>query len=206
MMQRYFIRGILVLLFFFFISGNIFAQAWTFIKERDGIKIYTRNEQNSSLKSFMGVMDLKTQMKKVTSMIGNVKNTSWWDENVKEVKVLAYEENKYMQYYLVYHAPWPLTDRDLCVEARITIDSVTGCHTIYTVPLPGVVPDRTDKVRIRNYWQRWTIQPMPNGVIHLVLEGYADPGGSIPSWIYNMVITETPLNILRGIQRTVAAH
>lgn len=195
-----------ILFFYLIIIGNLCAQSWDFIKERDGIKVYTRKEKNSSLKSFMGVMDLKTEMEKVCSLVGNVTNTSWWDENVRGIKVLAYEKDKYIQYYLIYHVPWPLTDRDLCVESQISIDPVTGQRIIYSVPLPDIIPEKLDFIRIKNYWQRWTIQPRENGIIHLILEGYVDPGGSVPSWLYNMVITDTPLNILRGIQKRVTGN
>lgn len=200
-MEHNFLSGGRILIICMLIAGNLCAQSWNFVKERDGIKIYTRKENNGSLKSFMGVMDLKTQMEQVCSLIGNVKNTSWWDENVREIKVLFYEKDKHMQYYLIYHVPWPFTDRDLCVDARISIDSVSGQRIIYSVPLPDMIPENPDLIRIKKYWQRWTIQPRDQGIIHLILEGSVDPGGSVPAWLYNMVITETPLNVLRGIQR-----
>jgi hypothetical protein len=195
-----FIPAARILFFYLIFTSNLYAQSWNFVKERDGIRIYTRKEKNSSLKSFMGVVDIKTTPEKVYTLIGNVKNTSWWDENLREIRVLTYEEDKHIQYYLVYHAPWPVTDRDLCVDARITTDPSTGQRIIYSVPLPDVIPESPDLVRIKKYWQRWTVQPRDNGMVHIILEGFVDPGGSVPSWLYNMVITETPLKIIRGIQ------
>ena len=44
------------------VPENIQAQEWNFIKEKDGIKIYTRKEGNATLKSFKGITDLHTQM------------------------------------------------------------------------------------------------------------------------------------------------
>ena len=181
-------------------TGSVYSQTWDFIKEKEGVKIYTRKENHSSLKSFKGVVDLHTQMDKVCNLIGNVKNVDWWDKNLREIKVLLYEKDKHIQYYLVYGAPWPVTDRDLCVEANITTDPVTGIRTIYSVPLPGVIPENPEYVRIKDYWQKWIIQDMKNGIIHITLEGYVDPAGSVPDWIYNMVITDTPLKIIRGIK------
>ena len=177
-----------------------FSQAWDFIKEKEGIKIYTRMEKNSSLKSFKGVVDIRTDMDKVCNLLGNVKNVDWWDKNLREIRVLLYEKDKHIQYYLVYGAPWPVTDRDLCVDATITTDPVTGIRTVYSVPLPDVIPENPNYVRIKNYWQKWIVQDMKNGIIHITLEGYVDPAGSVPNWIYNMVITDTPLKIIRGIK------
>ena len=188
----------------FFLSALLPAvstgQAWTFVKEKDGIKIYTRKEPGSSLKSFKGVADIYAPVEKVYNLIGNVKNTAWWDKNVKEIKVLFYEKEKKSQYYLVYDAPWPVTDRDLCAEATISTDPVTMVRTVHAVPLPGVIPEKADRVRITKYRQSWLLEPKEPGVVHVTLEGYVDPGGSVPDWVYNMVITETPLKVIRGIK------
>jgi len=194
-----------VVLFQLFIFDELIAQKWDFIKEKDGIKIYTRKEANTSLKSFRGEVILHAQMNMVCSLIGNVKNVDWWDKNLREINILSYVEDKNIKYYLIYDVPWPFTDRDLCVEAKITTDPVTGRRIVYSVPLPNVIPEKPDLIRIKNYWQKWVIQPMNNGNIHVILEGFVDPAGSVPAWLYNMVITETPLKIIRGIKGRVEA-
>lgn len=198
---------LLVLFFQFALQDcQVQAQTWEFIKEKEGIKIYTRKEGSNTLKSFRGVMDVRSDFQTVSNLIGNVKNVDWWDKNLREIRVLLYEKEKHIQYYLVYGAPWPVTDRDLCVDATITTDPVTGIRTIYSVPMPNVIPENPDYVRIKDYWQKWMIQDLKNGTIHLVLEGYVDPAGSVPDWVYNMVITETPLKIMRGIRERVEKH
>jgi len=194
---------LLIVLFQLFILEGLIGQKWDFIKEKDGIKIYTRKEANTSLKSFRGEVILHTQMDKVCNLIGNVKNVDWWDKNLREINVLSYEEDKNIKYYLIYDVPWPFTDRDLCVEAKITTDPVTGQRVVYSVPLLNVIPEKPDLIRIKNYWQKWIIQPMNKGNIYVILEGFVDPAGSVPAWLYNMVITETPLKIIRGIKGRV---
>ncbi len=191
---------LLVSLILVILAIDLQAQKWEFIKEKEGIKIYTRKDAGTVLKSFKGEADLHTTMEKVCNLIGNVKNVDWWDKNLREINVLLYEKDKHIQYYLVYGAPWPVTDRDLCVDATITTDPVTGIRTIYSVPLLNTIPENPEYVRIKNYWQKWVIQDMKNGTIHVYLEGYVDPAGSVPNWIYNMVITDTPLKIMRGIK------
>ncbi len=187
----------------FIFSLNAFTQTWEFAKERDGIKVYTRKEANSSLKSFKGVAILHTSMDKMKTMIGNVENTGWWDENVRDIKVLASEKDKFIRYYLIYHVPWPFTDRDLCVEAKITDDPVTGIRTVYAEPVPNLVPDKPNLIRITKYWQKWTIQPIGKNSVLATLEGFVDPAGNVPSWLYNMVIVDSPLKVFRGIKARV---
>jgi hypothetical protein len=185
------------------LSFDVAAQAWDFIKEKDGIRIYTRKENKSDLKSFRGVADLHTEMSKVTALLGNPKSTEWWTKDVSEVKILAYEPEKLIQYYLVYDVPWPFTDRDLVVESIITADPGTGKETILATPISNLIPENPERVRIKNYWQKWTVQQQGKGVVRVVLEGYVDPAGNVPSWLYNMVITETPLKVIREVKRRV---
>ena len=187
--------------FLFLVEGD--THPWEFIKQRDGIRIYTRKEIGSPLKSFKGIMEIHSTMEMIGKVVGNVKNFDWWDDDIREIRILALQDNVFSQYYLIYDVPWPLSDRDLCVEARVSIDSVTHTKIIHATPLPGVVPEEPDLIRIKNYWQRWTIQPLDHGMIRLTLEGFVDPGGIVPPWLYNMVITDTPLNLMREVKKLV---
>lgn len=184
-------------------TGILSGQAWNFIKERDGIKIYTRNEEDNPVKSFRGEMDLEASMEQISKIIGSIESFDWWADDISEIKVLDYSREKYIKYYLVYDVPWPLEDRDLCVETLITNDTVKGTRLVKATPLVGVIPEKPDKVRIKNYWQSWTIEPAGDGILHLTLEGSVDPGGSIPAWIINMVIADTPLSIMRQVKEQV---
>jgi hypothetical protein len=177
------------------------AQPWNFIKEKDGIKIYTRKETGKSLKSYKGVTDVNAPAEKVFAMIEDVNNTDWWDKNLNQIKVLKYEKNKRAQYYLVYDLPWPVTDRDLCVNVTVTLDPVTGEGRVMAGPLHGVIPEKNDKVRIRDYRQIWTVIPAGTNMCHVILEGFVDPAGSIPDWISNSVIVDSPLKVIGGIRK-----
>ncbi len=179
------------------------AQTWNFIKEKDGIRIYTMTPDHSPFKCFKGETVFHTTMEKLSKYIGNVENVDWWDKNVREIKVLYSEPDKLIKYYLIYDVPWPLSDRDLCVEAKITIDPVTGEKVVSAKPLLDVVPEKEGIVRIRHYWQKWTLKPNGKNNIQAVLEGFVDPGGNVPSWLYNMVIVDTPLKVMRGIKKLV---
>lgn len=185
------------------ISQLLQAQTWDYIKEKDGIKIYTRTPQNSPFKCFKGETVFHASMQKIGLYIGNVRNFNWWDKNIRELRVLDQVSDKEIRYYFIYHVPWPLSDRDLCVEVMINIDTVSGEKVIYASPLPGIIPERHGIVRIKNYWQRWTLRPISKNSVYAVLEGFVDPGGSVPAWLYNMVIVETPLRVMEGIKHKV---
>ncbi len=182
------------------LSSQASAQSWKFIKEKDGIKIYTGKETGKTLKSYKGVADINAPASQVFAMIEDVNNTDWWDKNPTQIKVPLYEKNKRAQYYLVYDLPWPVTDRDLCVDVAVSTDPHTGVSIIKASPLTGVIPERDDMIRITAYFQTWTVKPVGKGLTHVELVGYVDPAGSIPEWISNMIIVESPVKVISEVK------
>ncbi|MFZ4523146.1 MAG: START domain-containing protein [Bacteroidales bacterium] len=187
-------------LFLLLLSTSLKAQSWNFIKEKDGIKIFTRKEAGKSLKAYKGVADVNAPAEKVFAMIENVNNTDWWDKNFNHIKVLRYEKNKRAQYYLIYDLPWPVNDRDLCVDVTVTVDPVSGVRRVIAGPLPGLVPENPDLIRIKEYHQTWTVKPTGKSCCNVVLEGYVDPAGTIPDWLTNMLIVDSPINVITGVK------
>lgn len=195
--------GYFILFFFLCTDQSALAQSWDFIKEKNGIKIYTRTSDSSAFKTFKGVTEFHASMKELGLYIGNVRNFNWWDKNIRELRVIESESDKHVKYYFIYDVSWPLQDRDFCVEVFISTDTVTWVKQVYAKPLPNVIPEREGIVRIKKYWQRWTLKPLGENSVEGVLEGFVDPGGSVPAWLYNLVIVETPLSVMGGIKRRV---
>jgi hypothetical protein len=201
--QKYIFLFLTIILF---LPDNLAAQSWKYIKEKDGIKLYTRDVANSSLKSIKGDAVFHTSIEKLCSLLANANNTDWWDKNIKEVKVLSFERNNFVRYYLVYSMPWPFTDRDLVVESSISANALTNERTVLSIPLSNLIPESKDLVRIKKYWQKWTLLPIDNGNIHVILEGYIDPGGNIPAWLYNMAVTDAPLKAMSSLRERILSN
>jgi hypothetical protein len=185
------------------VCTSLSAQSWTFVKEREGISLYTSQRENSSFKSFHGEVDFKGDFEKVCGLIGDPSNLDWWADEVKNIQVLQFEKDKQIRYYFEYHVPWPFSNRDLVTNVQIKLDSLTGIKTIYSTPLPGAVPSKPGLVRVTDYWQKWTLQPLQDGMIHITLEGFIDPAGDVPAWLYNIVVVDIPLRLLRKVRERV---
>jgi hypothetical protein len=192
-----------ILMFFFslILSCSMTAQSWNFVKEKDGIKIYTRIEAGKSLKSYKGVTDINAPAEKIFSLMEDINHTDWWDKKVTQIKVLVYEKDKRVQYYMVYDLPWPVINRDLCVDVTITMDPVTGERKFKAIALNGVIPEHNDMIRIKDYRQTWTIIPAGKEMTHIELEGFVDPAGTIPKLISNMLIIESPIKAISGLRK-----
>jgi hypothetical protein len=192
------------LFFLLIVSDLLHAQEWKFIKEKDGIKIYTRSDENSPVKAYKGETYINTSMGVLSRIIEDVEGFKDWDKDIEQLEVFEYIKDSLIRYYIVYKVQWPFDKRDLYVEAKISQDALTGKRTVFAVGKEGVVDEKPGIVRLKNYWQRWTLEPAGDGRIHLIQEGSVDPGGAIPAWLANMVITDTPLKIMQNVKEVVA--
>jgi hypothetical protein len=182
---------------------SLIGQTWTYIKEKDGVKLYTRQEVSKGLKLFKGVADISVSADKVFAMLEDVNHTEWWTKDVSQIKVLHYEKDKLAQCYLVYNVPWPFKDRDLCVNVTATINRLTGERKLTSVPLIGILPEQESLVRIKDYKEEWTVRPIDNHKSHIELEFYVNPGSNLPNWLLNMVLGEAPINVIRAVKNYI---
>ena len=182
------------------VCTSLSAQSWTFVRENEGISLYTSQQENSSFKSFHGEVEFRGDFEKVSAMVGNPSNLDWWPDDVKNIQVLNYVKDEQIRYYFEYHVPWPFSNRDFVTDVQIKQDTASGIKTIYSTPMPGLVACKPGLVRVMDYWQKWTLQPLDSGMIHITLEGYIDPAGDIPAWLYNIVVVDIPLKLLQKVR------
>jgi hypothetical protein len=195
--------GITFLTTFFSVSFSL-AQPWQFFREKDGIRLYLRQETNKNFRSFRGETRFRGNYEKACSLVGNPANLDWWGNDIRNIRVLHFEKDKLIRYYFVYDVPWPFTDRDLVAEVKLSENSRINKKTVSARQLPGAVPLNKNFVRVDDFWQQWTIQLLENGEISVILEGYIDPAGEVPAWLYNMVIVDIPMRLLREIRHRTA--
>jgi len=182
------------------LASHAFPQPWQFVKERDGIKLFVRQEANTPFKTFHGETTFRGNHGLVCSLIGDPARLDWWDDDIRDIRVLGYEKDKLIRYYFVYDVPWPFTDRDLVAEVKLSGDPLTGTRTVFSKPLLNLVPRYPEMVRVTDFWQKWTIRPLKDGKVQVTLEGYINPAGDVPAWLYNMVIVDIPLRLLKEIR------
>ena len=179
------------------------AQSWDYVKEKNGIRMYTRKQDSSSFKCFRGETVFNSSMEEVSKYIGVANNFDQWDENIEELTLLESTSNRYINCYFAYRTPWPLSKRDFCAELIVAYDSASHTRTVNATPMKKDLPERKGIVRVRNFYLRWTLTDMGSNKIHAVMEGFIDPGGLVPSWLYNLVIVQAPYDAMNGIKQRV---
>lgn len=97
-----------------------------------------------------------------------------------------------------------LPPRDAIIHAKIEPwNAKRGFATFTLTAIPEYLPPRAGMVRVlaENMVSKWT--PQPDGGTRQEVEGYIDPGGSVPVWAINAVQRFGPYSTVMGLQRVV---
>lgn len=181
-----------------FMSSNTFAQDWELDKNKDGIAIYTRFEQNSAFKSFKAKTLVGATTADIIEILKNADDYVEWYGFTKTSRLL--ERNEGVQYnYVETIFPWPFSNRDMVY--KMSIDSIEpGMIKIFLEGLPDYIEDKKGIVRMKlakGYiqLQRLDDQTAITYVFH------SDPGDHIPPGLANHSIAELPFKTLIGLRK-----
>ena len=191
-----------VLLFFF--SAFSFSQAdWTLKLNKDGIKVYTKNLDNSPFKAIKTICTLQTTLSRLAVVLLDIKGGVDWVYATKKCDVLKQISPLEYIYYSEIEVPWPASNRDFIVRVKLTQDEKTKAITVDGENKPGYLPENKNIVRIQRSDAKWFIVPLPNGQVRVEYILQVDPGGNVPSWLINMFATRGPYESFRNLREQV---
>jgi hypothetical protein len=187
---------------FFFISISMQAQnggGWIFKNEKDGVKVYYK--KTADVHEVKMTTSMKATLSGAVQLLGEVENYSKWGYKLSEAKLLKKVNDKEFYYWSKLDFPWPLSDRDIIVQAKLEQDSATRRVTAISTAKPDYLPENKDVVRLKKTTTKWTIFPGTGGWLYIEYYIYSNPGGNIPDWLVNMAIEVGPRETLTSMRK-----
>ncbi|HEX5171964.1 MAG TPA: START domain-containing protein, partial [Cyclobacteriaceae bacterium] len=168
-------------------------------KDKDGIKVYTCDEEDSKFKSLRAEFSLERITKdQLKSFLLDGDNYLTWQYKMIESKVLQPLGDDEVIVRSVLDAPWPVTNREMIV--KVSIVDKTGGLTVTTSSIGYTYPMSDDLVRVPFSQAIWEIAPVDKGLsVRYFLR--INPGGSIPTWLVNMAMAEGPYETFRNLRK-----
>ncbi len=199
--------GIILLLF----SGLVFTEnvdastladgnEWELRKDKNGIKVFTRINANSSIVEYKAVTTTHTEISNLIAIINNVENYPGWLANCESASVIENINDSLRIDYLKTDVPWPMDDRDVVLEYRIISNNGEHYEAIMTA-IPEVIAEKENIVRIKNARGKWVFKKNDESTIEITYQFYGDPEGDIPLWIINMFIVSGPYETLLDLKK-----
>jgi len=175
-------------------------QPWKLVRSSDGIRVYTKMDDNSFIKIVKAETEIKTSLSACFSLLTDIQNQPSWVFNCKNPQILKKIDNFHWYYYTQIDVPWPISDRDIVSYVETTQDPVTKTLVVKSTGKPDFIPENPECVRVPQLTSYWIFEPLSNGMIHVTLKLKLDIGGSIPQWITNLFVTKGPYYTLKNIK------
>jgi hypothetical protein len=199
-----YVKYIATCLFIFYASTTALAQKdWTLKVDKDGIKVYTKNLDNSPFKAVKTICTIETSLSQLTAVLMDINNTVDWVYATKKCVVLKTISASEVIYYSEIDAPWPVSNRDFIVRLWAEQDEKTKAVSVLAENKPTYLPVYGNIVRIQHSHSKWLLTPLPNGHVKVEYELQVDPGGNIPAWLINMFATKGPYESFKKLKQQV---
>lgn len=177
---------------------------WVSVKndQRHEFKTYAKQEDGKRFRSFKAEGVFNTSMEAFIRMCTDFDNMKKWTWHAIESKLLKKVSATEYYFYVTHDSPYGVPDRDVALHMMIEPQTKGRPYLTITIrAVPDYIPERPPFVRMLAEEMNIKVTPLPDGKIHIINEGYVDPGGNMASWAINFVQRSAPYATLLGMRR-----
>ncbi|SBT12297.1 START domain-containing protein [Vibrio celticus] len=183
------------------------ANEWKLVRNKKGIEVYNRKIEGNDFKEFRAEADIQANLTSIIALFTDTSVGTQWVENIDEMEEIEHFSEVHTVTKTYTKAPWPVSDREAIVENFIEQDPDALTVMITQHGRPHYQPNNDKRiVRVAHLESRWILKPLDNNTTHISYQVLSDPGGSIPSWLINMVAVSQPYKTLLGLSEMLDSH
>lgn len=172
---------------------------WELKKNEDGIKVYTRKTNKSSVKEFKAVMLLKTTMTSLVDKITDAKGLKNWNYRTTKSRLLERISDNESIVYMYNDFPWPVKNRDHI--SKLTLLNIDpSIVKIEITSVPNIVPEYDNAIRIEEFSGFWLLEKTNKGIL-VTQQMHGEPKGNVPSVIINATLAKAPLYSFKRLKK-----
>lgn len=181
------------------VSSIVSSDEWKLEKQKDNISIYTRKTK-FNLKEFKAITTYNSKLEKVKNELSDVKNMNLWYDMITKVEVLKQISETEAIYKIYFDFPAITSDRYSIIQGTLSADE--NSVTVKTKYVDYPHTKEKDRVLITNIYSEWKVKKNGNllDVEHI---GFMDPSGSIPQWLINTNVVDSPLKTIKNLKKRV---
>ncbi|UPR36221.1 START domain-containing protein [Vibrio cyclitrophicus] len=183
------------------------ANEWKLVRDKKGIEVYNRKIEGNDFKEFRAEADIKANLTSIIALFTDTSVGTQWVENIDEMEEIEHFSEVHTVTKTYTKAPWPVSDREAIVENYIEQDPNTLTVMITQHGRPNYQSNDDKRIiRVAHLESRWILTPLDNNTTHISYQVLSDPGGSIPSWLINMVAVSQPYKTLLGLSEMLESE
>ena len=176
---------------------------WTLKKQKNGITSYTRDVALSKYKAVKGETILPVSTARLFAAINDAAACPEWVDTCKESYIHQTVSEHEFFIYTLNDLPWPVKDRDVLAHVKWHQDS-GGAVVMHSKAVSNRVAKKKGIVRIEMATAQWRFMPLESGSTAASFEIHMDPNGSIPGWLLNRLILNSPFTTFNNLAKQAA--
>ena len=198
-------RTLLLLTAFCFLFGGINAQEdWELQKDKEGIKVWTKDYPNSKFKQFKATAVIESSLENVVAVFLDIENMGAWYDRIEKVTLVEKVSDLEGTYVIDFELPWPVADRISAVRSVMHYDAKTNVVTVKTRYEEGIIKE-SDGLVVTDMHSEWILTQVEGGV-DIFHKGYMHPSGTLPAWIANSGVKDGPVKTLIGLRGILSEY
>ena len=173
---------------------------------KNNIKVWTYQDTGQTVLSYKSETTYDVPIERAVALVLDVQNTPKWVPNVARAEVLSRDDQKgEFTLYMVLDFPFPLKDRDMVVKGKISKDA-NGNISIKNKAIASGKAVNPNYIRLKNYEGDWIFQKLAANKTRVTTTGFADPEGSIPQSVTNLLVEQQPYQMLQKMKIELAKN
>lgn len=177
---------------------------WRLRKDKDDIQVYTKEIEGSPHDAVMAVTVMQNvRLSSMVALIEDLEACPDWADRCAESYV--YRRLSETEAYVYTHnaMPFPVKDRDVLAHVTWTQNPESYEVVMTSMATTGIMEEVKGRLRLVQAKANWRFKPLPGGGVEVSNEAHINPGSSLPGWITNMLLVDTPHNTMKSFAAEV---
>ena len=189
----------LPVIYSFSASGN-----WVFVKEQDGIKIFSRHSDHSKFDDIKVETNFPGNLSQLAAILVDFAKYPEWAYATKTCVLIKKINNNDFIYYSEIEVPWPSANRDLYAHCIVTSNPASHSFRLIAEAIKDYAPVKKDIVRVPLSKGSWNVSAISDKMIHVEYILELDPGGTVPAWLLNLFSTKGPMETFANLKKKMS--
>lgn len=172
---------------------------WDLERDRDGIQIFTRSVAGSPYKEVKSVTQIEdVSLASLVALIEDAEACPQWADKCAESYLVERLSETESLVYTHNDMPFPVSDRDVVARVLWNQDPQSLQVTMKSTAVSAGVEKKRGRLRLTEANATWQFTPRPDGSIEIMNQAHINPGSSIPGWVTNMLLVDTPFETMKS--------
>lgn len=186
-------------------TGYAAESEWEQKRDREGIQVFTRKVEDSPYDAVRSttVVD-NVRLSALVALIEDAEACPNWADRCAESYVVERVSDAESYVYTHNDMPFPVKDRDVVAHVVWTQDADSLVVEMNSQAVAGKMEEVSGRLRLQNANAKWRFEPLENGQVRIISEAHIDPGSSLPGWVTNMLLVDTPYETMKSLVAEVS--